>query len=112
MPRLMSILVLLIVLVAGGAPALGATDDWQDPAVIGRHKQPAHATLVPYATLDQALAGEREASPYYLSLNGDWRFHWVEKPADRPRDFHEPGFDDASWDTLPVPSRLTVHRWW
>ena len=61
-------LVSLFVLVSGSAAGLAAGDDWQDPAVIGRHKQPAHATLMPYATVEQALEGAREASPFFLSL--------------------------------------------
>ena len=99
----------LVILVAGTVGALAGADDWQDPAVIGRHKQPAHATLMPYATVEQALEGSREASPYYRSLNGDWKFHWVEKPADRPPGFHQRAFDDASWSNIPVPSNWQLH---
>ena len=84
-------------------------DEWQDPTVIGRHKQPAHATLTPFATVEQALEGTREASPFFQSLNGDWTFHWVEKPADRPPGFHAPGFDDSTWATIPVPSNWQLH---
>jgi beta-galactosidase len=97
------------VLVASGATALAGTDDWQDQAVIGRHKEPAHATLMPYATVEEALEGTREASPFFQSLNGDWRFQWVEKPADRPQGFHETGFDDSAWGTIPVPSNWQLH---
>jgi len=46
-------------LLALGTPPGGSIDraeEWQDPLVIGRNKQPAHATLVPYATVEQALA--------------------------------------------------------
>ena len=102
-------LLLSLACAAGCVAATASADDWQDPAVIGRHKQPAHATLMPYATVEQALEGRREASPFYRSLNGDWRFHWVEKPADRPRDFHAPGFDDSAWATIPVPSNWQLH---
>ncbi len=102
-------LFLLLVLVAGNTTALASRDDWQDPAVIGRHKQPAHATLTPFATVEQALEGTREASPFFQSLNGEWRFRWVEKPADRPRDFHEIEFEDGAWGTIPVPSNWQLH---
>ena len=37
-------------------------------------------------------------------MNGDWKFHFVPRPADRPEGFFEPGFDDSSWDEIPVPS--------
>ena len=83
--------------------------EWQDPTVIGRNKEPAHATLLPYATVEQALVGTREASPFHLSLNGAWRFHHVFKPADRPRDFFRADFDDGAWKTIPVPSNWQMH---
>jgi beta-galactosidase len=100
---------LLLTLASIRAAPLSTPDDWQDQTVIGRNTQPAHATLMPYATIEQALEGAREASPFYQSLNGDWKFRWVEKPADRPRGFQEPGFDDTGWDTIPVPSNWQLH---
>ena len=38
-----------------------------------------------------------------LDLSGDWRFRLSER-ADVDDGFAEPGFDDAGWATLPVPS--------
>ena len=78
--------------------------EWQDPAVVGVNKEPPHATFTIYPDEALARAGKRESSPFYTSLNGDWKFHWVPKPADRPTDFYRPGFDDASWKTIRVPS--------
>ena len=103
------VLVSVFALFGGFAAAPFAADDWQDPTVVGRNRQPAHATLVPYATVEQALEGSREASPFYRSLNGEWRFHWVEKPADRPVGFHGADFDDSGWKTIPVPSNWQLH---
>lgn len=40
----------------------------------------------------------------YTSLNGTWKFHHVEKPADRPLDFYKDTYDTESWDTIDVPS--------
>ena len=49
--------------------------DWENPAVISINKESPHATLIPYATVEQALAGNPRASSYYKSLNGDWKFN-------------------------------------
>ena len=68
-PTLVLSLALLAVAAPSGRTADGG-EEWQDPTVIGRNKQPAHATLLPYASLEQALAGTREASPFHRSLNG------------------------------------------
>lgn len=40
-----------------------------------------------------------------LSLNGDWRFRFSPSvPAAGDESFTAPTFDDAKWDTIPVPS--------
>ena len=97
------LLVLLLLLAAGAAPAFVA-NDWENPEIIGKNKEPAHATLMVYPDAASAQKGEREASPFFRSLNGTWQFHWVRRPEDRPRRFYEPGFDDRCWDEIPVPS--------
>src|SRR5512135_299162 len=94
----------LFTLLAASPTAPDASEEWQDPTVSGRNREPAHATMLPYATVEQALEGTREASPFYLSLNGRWKFHYVSKPADRPLDFQRADFDDRGWAEIPVPS--------
>jgi beta-galactosidase/beta-glucuronidase len=78
--------------------------DWEDPQVVGRNKEPGHATLVPYADETSALAGEPAASPFYLSMDGKWRFHLADSPEAAPAGFEQPTFDDAAWDEIDVPS--------
>ncbi len=78
--------------------------DWENPEMFGQNKEPARCTSLPYALPSQAIQGTREASPYHLSLNGQWKFKWSARPADRPRRFHQIKFDDSAWHTIPVPS--------
>ena len=78
-------------------------NDWENPQVVGRNKEPAHATLLPYADEATALQGDREASPCFQLLNGEWKFHYAPNPASAPAAFHEPGFDVNGWDTIAVP---------
>ncbi|MBN9503748.1 MAG: DUF4981 domain-containing protein [Armatimonadetes bacterium] len=77
---------------------------WEDPNVVGINKEPSRVTSWPYSTEKQALDGERTRSPYFKLLNGDWKYHWVGKPDDRPEDFYKTSFDDTDWGTIPVPS--------
>ncbi len=78
--------------------------DWENPQIVGRNKQPGHATLLPYADLTTALSGERNHSPYFRLLNGEWRFHFAPTPAAAPQDFYRPDFDEQAWDMISVPS--------
>lgn len=83
--------------------------DWENEQVFAINREPARATFVPYATVEQALANDRAASPYVVSLNGDWKFHWVQAPDNRLLDFYKRKFDDTSWQTIPVPSNWEMH---
>ena len=48
-----------------------------------------------------------ETSPLKLSLDGEWKFMLCGSVAEVPETFAEPGFDDAGWGTIPVPSNWT-----
>jgi beta-galactosidase len=76
----------------------------ENPECLGINKQPAHATLMPYASLKEALAAKRDASSFCRSLNGMWKFNWVTEPSLRPVDFYKTDFDASGWKEIPVPS--------
>ncbi len=78
--------------------------EWQDETAISKGKEPPRATSVPYESVRQALDGRRAASPFVVSLNGPWKFHWVNHPKYRVIDFHQPDYDDALWPAIRVPS--------
>ncbi|MHA2087716.1 MAG: sugar-binding domain-containing protein, partial [Promethearchaeota archaeon] len=83
--------------------------DWENAEMIGQNKELAHNTLIPYQDLETALSGKRKNSIFYKSLNGDWKFHWVKRPADRPHNFYEFQYDVDNWDEIPVPSNWQMH---
>jgi beta-galactosidase len=91
------------------AKSTSQVPDWENPEVIGINKEPGHCTLVPYPDAETALKAERQASAYYKSLNGDWKFNWARKPADRPVDFYRPEYDVSGWKEIPVPSNWQLH---
>ncbi|MGC3956971.1 MAG: glycoside hydrolase family 2 TIM barrel-domain containing protein [Verrucomicrobiota bacterium] len=76
----------------------------EDPECLGINKQPAHATLMPYASLKEALTAKRHDSSFCVSLNGLWKFNWVREPSLRPVDFYKTDFDASGWKEIPVPS--------
>ncbi|HOT93209.1 MAG TPA: glycoside hydrolase family 2 TIM barrel-domain containing protein [Anaerolineae bacterium] len=78
-------------------------NDWENPQVVGRNKEPAHATLLPYQDAQSALAGDRQAGANFKLLNGHWQFKWAPNPASAPEDFYVEPFDGDGWDTIAVP---------
>ena len=78
--------------------------EWQDRAITEINKATPHATLLPFQDERFALENNRNRSDFIQMLNGFWKFHWVERPADVPEGFHRPGFDDTNWSLIEVPS--------
>jgi len=101
--------VLLLCVVLPPTAAVFAGVDWEDPTVVGKNKEPPHCTLVPYPDEETALTGRPEASPWFMSLNGEWKFNWVKRPEERPKDFYRTDFDDTEWKTIPVPGNWQLH---
>ncbi len=85
------------------AQATGPPNDWENPAVIGRNREPPHATYTPYPDRESALRGAAAGSPFYRLLNGPWKFRWSAQPEARPQRFYEEAFDDSGWDEIAVP---------
>ncbi|MFK4805892.1 glycoside hydrolase family 2 TIM barrel-domain containing protein [Microbacterium sp. ZW CA_36] len=85
------------------------TPEWNDPAAYEWGTEPTHASLMPYETLDEAMRADRRDSPYRLSLDGEWKFHWSSNPASRLLDFAGEDVDDSGWATIPVPSSWQLH---
>ena len=77
--------------------------EWQSQYAVGLNKLNPHAYVWPYATAADVEKGAYEESPYYMSLNGKWKFHWVKNPDTRPKDFYKPSFYTGGWADINVP---------
>lgn len=97
------ILILQIVSVGTGFAQIDKPD-WENLSVLEINREPARAYFIPFANEKQALEGDKNKSPYYQSLNGIWKFHWVACPEKRPVDFFKTDFNDSSWKSITVPS--------
>ncbi len=83
--------------------------DWENPQLLQRNRERAHATWLPYADEVTAASNEPGASPYYRLLNGDWQFSYVESVDRVCENFVSDKYDASAWDTLPVPSNWQMH---
>ncbi|MGX1240858.1 beta-galactosidase/beta-glucuronidase [Streptomyces pseudovenezuelae] len=95
---------------AGRSRAAEGAPEWNGAIDLFRvGTEPPHTTLMPYATVGQALAADRTRSPYRVSLDGRWKFAYADRPGDRDTDFYRTDVDDRDWDSIPVPSVWQVH---
>ena len=77
--------------------------EWQDPEVNAVNRAPMHANFFAYETTEAATQAVKEKSSNFMSLNGTWKFFWVENADARPTDFWKTDFNDKGWDNLQVP---------
>ena len=81
-----------------------AVPEWDDPQVNAINREEARAYSMPLADVKAALTADEPETPYAISLNGNWRYHWCGVVEQRPVDFWKPDFDDSGWAYIDVPS--------
>lgn len=95
---------LTIVAAMASALSVAATHDWENPAVNSRSRMPAATYAMPLADSRAAFSDALEFdTPWKMTLNGEWKFHWSGDPARRPFHFWKDSFDVSGWETIDVP---------
>ncbi len=86
-----------------------------DQSKVSDYKEDAHATFIPYASVEQlkadALHYEQpwqqpdESKAEYINLNGTWKFKYVAGTTYGPgsSEFQAKDYNDNSWDNIRVP---------
>ncbi len=78
--------------------------EWQDPEINAVNRAPMRSEAFAFKKGEKGTFKEdRKSSSNYLSLNGDWKFNWVNDASSRPTDFWKKDFNDKGWDTIKVP---------
>jgi len=88
--------------------------DWQNPKAVHQGTEKPHATMITCPSMEVAktirytFGAEREKSPFYKSLNGQWKYHFSKTQLDRVAGFEALSFDDSQWTTIPVPANVEI----
>ena len=83
--------------------------EWDDVTITQINKETAHTLSIPYGSEEDVQNYVMEESPFFLSLNGTWKFKWVPDPSQKPADFYNPSYDVSGWDDIEVPSVWQVY---
>ena len=78
--------------------------EWQDPEINEINRAPMHTSFFSYEDIDAANKGVKEKSDNFMTLNGVWKFFWVENADQRPTDFFKVDYNDKGWGDLRVPA--------
>jgi len=82
---------------------------WLNERINEENRLPMHASFFVFENEQLARKGDWKQSANYQSLNGEWKFKWVEKPDDLSKHFESTGFDDSSWDKFQIPATWEVN---
>lgn len=81
--------------------------EWQTIDAYRNGQISPHTLVVPLADtpdVAQAIADfEYDKSPYYMSLNGKWKFKWTRGVEARPTGFQSDTANTTDWDDINVP---------
>jgi beta-galactosidase len=83
---------------------LSGEKSWEMPQLTSLNKLPPCATLIPYPSASDALTLERENSPWFQSLNGQWDF----KLKPRPGAVTWAELSAGDWSSITVPGNWTM----
>lgn len=72
--------------------------------IMETNRQDGHTVCVPCADGNDALQVKRLQNKNILSLNSNWKFHYVKTPEGTQLGFFAPGFNDKNWAEITVPS--------
>ena len=101
----------------GGTSSNGSFDvSWiSDQNKVSDHKEDAHATFIPYASVENMKADAAhyaepwqqpdESQAEYINLNGTWKFKYVAGTSSGPgeSEFQAKDYNDSGWDDIRVP---------
>ncbi len=82
--------------------------EWQNCQALSLNKEQPHAYFFNFASVNDAKKVLPEFSSYYMSLDGTWKFNWVNHPDKRPQDFFKPDYNTSAWDDIQVPGCWNV----
>ncbi len=106
------IVVLVLLLMSLGkvfAQSQEPPEFWENEKLNEYNRQPMHSTFFAYENKNRALQNDMSKSAYFQSLDGQWKFKWVDKPDDRPLGFWKTDYDDNHWVNFPVPATWEVN---
>ena len=81
---------------------------WQDVNVVQVNKEHPRTQFMTYDNKSDALSTRFEDSDYYISLNGDWKFYFVDSYKQLPENVTDSTVSLADWKDIKVPGNWEI----
>ena len=98
----------LLCVAAGACLSTASAQEWDNPKITHVNRETAHTTALPMASEADVVKNDRTLSPYYLTLDGVWKFQWVNTPSKATTAMCATDYNDAAWTDIDVPSSWQV----
>lgn len=98
----------LSILFTAHALADGSLPYWKDIQTVAVNKEEPRASFMTYPDSKTALTQRFENSPYYLLLNGTWKFYFTDSYKQLPENITDPSVNTSSWHDITVPGNWEV----
>jgi beta-galactosidase len=85
------------------SPLKAQHDEWHNSLVNEVNRMPMHTHFFAYENKQLAEVGDMTQSENFMSMNGLWKFFWVNDADQRPLSFFRTDFEDAAWKTMVIP---------
>jgi len=76
---------------------------WQDVQTVAVNKEYPRTSFMTFDSRHDALSRKFEESQFYQSLNGVWKFYFVEGYNELPANITDPAVSTANWNDITVP---------
>ena len=87
-------------------PVMGKLQPWADPQIVSLHRLPMRAVQVSFPNVESARTNDRNASPWFMSLDGTWRIERYEDVNDVPASALTD--NTTAWARIDVPGNWTL----
>lgn len=79
------------------------TEPWNDPLVNNINRNEPVSDFFGYENKELSDRNDKTLSKRFLSIEGNWKFNWVQNANERPLDFYSLNLDDSNWGKMPIP---------
>lgn len=99
-----SLILIGICFLSASAFARQANNDWENPGLLDVNKEAPHASFMVFDNANDVTTDDYTRSGAYRSLNGNWKFTYTDRYANRIQDFYREDLDTRQWADIAVPS--------
>ena len=82
--------------------------EWDNPLVTSVNRETAHTVAIPMASASDVVQNDITKSPYYISLDGKWKFLWTKNESQVNTNIFAKDYNDKTWTDIDVPASWQV----